>query len=146
MNNANERKNGLSGTSPMKTPDYPAKNHKALKEIEKILNQFIVYGRKQQPFVCARCVVQTEDDSQLFCYCNDPDTSPRSDPNWIKNINYPRYTEAKGKATQAITNLIAEARAEELEKALEEHYVPTMLDNMYNRLGLLKELTSKEGE
>ena len=98
--------------------------------LNKILNQFIVHGHKQEPFVCARCGSQTGDNTKDFCWCTDKDTSNRADsPTWIKNINYPRFAEAHATATQAIEALITEARANERQAMLdavgEDENVPT---------------------
>lgn len=91
--------------------------------LDSTLNQFIVFGQKKEPFNCARCGAGTDDTSQSFCHCTDPDSSASADsPNWIEDINYPRYIEAKGKATQAILNHIsdelAKARAAEADRAV----------------------------
>lgn len=90
------------------------------KEVEQILNQFIVYGQKQEPFVCAKCGIQTSDNAQKFCYCTDPDTSPNSPPNWIDNVNYPRYAKAKGTAVAAINTLINKASKKTLDTYVQD--------------------------
>jgi hypothetical protein len=108
-------------------------------QIDEILNQYIVFGQKQQPFCCARCSAQTDDDTETFCWCTDRDSSSRADsPTWIKNIRYPRFAKAKGTARQAIHSLLAQERQRVIDKliiVLANHIVAGDIEMKHITLG-----------
>lgn len=77
-------------------------------EPKEILEQFIIFGQHQRPFKCARCGASTEDKEQRYCWCTDRDTSPNYEPNWIENIDYPRYVKAQTEALKQLEAYYAE--------------------------------------
>ena len=98
-------------------------------KIEALLNQYIVFGQKEKPYRCSRCMYSTDDNEQKFCWCTDRDSTPQwPAPDWIKNVDYPRFVVAKDKAKSAIKQLVEAAKTRAFKQGEAQGYSIAQLD------------------